>query len=163
MTLAAIRDREKWERHFAMIRKRVTSPFRRSRKSIPIFVMGKQRSGTTMLMHTFHRHPGMLVFDEHRSNEAFVNYQIRSIDRIRNLTEKARFAAVCFKPICDCHRIKELYSNFPSGRFIWIYRDYADAANSSLRKFAEPTRAIRLACTGQPGGGQETKLSSRVA
>lgn len=153
MRLTAIRDREKWERHLTILRKRVTSLFRHPCDSIPIFVLGKQRSGTSMLMRTFHRHPGMLVYDEHRSNEAYVDYRIRSIEVIRMLTDQARFAGVCFKPICDSHRINELHSEFPDGHCIWIYRDYRDVANSSLRKFDEPTRAIRLICTGQPGGG----------
>jgi hypothetical protein len=106
-----------------------------------------------MLMHAFHRHSDMLVFDEHRSNEAFVDFRIRSIDRIRDLTKQARFPGVCFKPICDSHRIRELHDEFPNGHCIWIYRDYRGVANSSLRKFGEPTRAIRPVCTGQTGGG----------
>jgi hypothetical protein len=116
-----------------------------------------------MLMHTFHQHPDILVFDEHACNEAFTNYRLRELDHIRKLIAQSRFQGVCFKPICDSHRVSELHSTFPTGHFIWLYRNYRDVANSSLRKFEDPTRAILLVCTGQSGGGWFQDGVSRLA
>lgn len=106
-----------------------------------------------MLMYAFHRHPDVLVFDEHKSSKAFQDYRIRSNDEVRNLLGESRFPTVCFKPICDSHRIGDLLGAFPDCQIIWIYRDFGDVSNSTLRKFDAPTRAIRLICTNQTGGG----------
>lgn len=153
MNLTAIRNPDNWQRRASVLRKQWTGAFRKPCDSRAVFVLGKQRSGTTMLMHAFHRHPDMLVFDEHLNNKAFDEHRLRSLDVIHDLVEQSRFAGVCFKPICDSHRIGELRDAFPDGRFIWMYRDYRDVAASSLRKFEHSVRAIRLVCTGRKGGG----------
>jgi hypothetical protein len=116
-------------------------------------VMGKQRSGTTMLMRAFHRHADLLVYDEHPNSAAFFDYRIRSLATVKELLDRARFPAVSFKAICDSHLINDFNREFPSGRFLWCYRDYRDVANSNLRKFPYATRAIHLVCTNQSGGG----------
>lgn len=153
MKLSSLRDSERWERRLSVINKRAKRLFRAPCKSRPVFLLGKQRSGTTMLMHAFHRHPDLLVFDEHLNNAAFEDHRLRSPAVIRELVDQARFPVVCFKPICDSHKLLSLSQEFPNGHFIWLYRDYRDVANSTIRKFGAATRAIRLVCTGQPGGG----------
>lgn len=153
MKLSAVANRKGWERRLAVARKQIMQPVRRPCTSTPVFVLGKQRSGTSMLMFVFHRHPDTLVFDEHKGNAAFNRYRLRGTDDIRRVVEKSRYPFVCFKPISDSHQILKLFQAFPDGHFIWLYRDYRDTANSSLRKFAGATRAIRLVCTGQQGGG----------
>lgn len=151
--LSALRNPDNWQRRASTLQKQFVGVFRHRCDSKPIFVLGKQRSGTTMLMHAFHRCPDVLVFDEHRDNKAFEQHRLRSFNVIRNLVEQSRFPAVCFKPICDSHRITDLIAAFPDAHCIWIYRDYRDVANSSLRKFETSVRAIRLVCTGKSGGG----------
>lgn len=164
MKLTALRDAAKWERRLAVIQKRVLQEFREPCISKPVFVLGKQRSGTGMLMRIFHRHSDLLVFDENRNNAAFEDFRLRDDDTIRLLVEQARFPAVCLKPVCDSQRIADLFDAFPYGHFVWMYRDYRDVANSSLRKFGSATRAVRLACLGQPGGGWfQEGLSPAVA
>ncbi len=153
MKLAGLKDTDRLERYFSRQRKSLSQVFRRSCGSKPIFVLGMQRSGTTMLMYAFHRHPQTLVFDEHRSNRVYKDHRLRSFDIVQSFIDKAKFPAVCFKPICDSHLVKVMNDAFPNAHFIWAYRDYKDVANSSMRKFDTPTRAVRLVCTGQPGGG----------
>ena len=153
MNLATLRDGQKRDRYFSILWKSALNRVRPPRDSKQIFVFGKQRSGTSMLMYAFHRHPGMMVYDEHRSNQAFDNFRMRSFDVVHELIRKSSFPAVCFKPICDSHRSAEFAANFPGAHFIWLYRDFRDVANSSLRKFDHPTRAIKLICEGKPGGG----------
>lgn len=153
MRLDALKDPERWERRALMLQKQVQRSFRPPCDAKAVFVLGRQRSGTTMLMRVFHRHPDMLVVDEHHDNSAFLDYRIRSADTVAALLADARFPAVCLKPICDSHRLRDLRRDFPDGHFIWLYRDFRDVANSSLRKFDGATRAVRLVCTGRPGGG----------
>jgi hypothetical protein len=153
MKLAALKDPEKWRRRIAITKKRIAHVFRSECDSKPIFVLGKQRSGTSMLMHAFHRHGDMLVFDEHQCNDAFRDFRLRDLPTIQTILDRARFPAVCFKPISDSHNIVEIHSQFTECEIIWLYRNFKDVANSSLRKFDDPLRAIRLVSTNQIGGG----------
>lgn len=121
--------------------------------AIPIFVMGAQRSGTTMLMDVLHLRPDTRGFSESQHSSAFRDFQLRSPTRIAKIIEDSRAPFVCFKPIADSHRILDLRDAFTHAYFVWIYRQYLDVANSRLRKFDNPTRAIRLVCQGLPGGG----------
>lgn len=153
MPIRSLLDSDKRAAYFGNYWKRLRHALSGPAASRPVFLFGKQRSGTSMLMYAFHRHPGMLVFDEHRHNAAFENYRIRSHAAIRALVETSPLKAVCFKPICDSHLIADFAAAFPDARHLWIYRHYRDVSNSSLRKFNAPTRAIRLICNDQPGGG----------
>lgn len=153
MNLTTLKKRKAWERRIATLRKSVLQRIRPNCSSKPVFVLGKQRSGTSMLMFIFHRHSDTLVFDEHKNNAAFENFRLRDIGCILKIVENARFHTVCFKPISDSHLIELLHEAFPDGQFVWLYRDFKDTANSSLRKFTEATRAIKLVCRGEPGGG----------
>ncbi len=153
MKLYALKDPERWERRLLILQKQVQRKFRPACEARAVFVLGRQRSGTTMLMRAFHRHPDMLVVDEHHDSPVFRDYRIRSADTVRALLAEAHFPAVALKPICDSHRIRDLRRDFPDGHLIWLYRDFRDVANSSLRKFDGATRAVRLVCTGRPGGG----------
>lgn len=163
MRLKSIKDAEERERYFSILSKQLTQLFRKRCDSTPVFVLGKQRSGTSMMMRAFHRHPDTLVYDEHRDSVAFSDYRLRSLECVKKLTDRARYPTVCYKPICDSHLISGLHRMFPEGHFIWAYRDFRDVANSSLRKFEHATRAIRLVCTNQPGGGWfQEGVSGRV-
>jgi hypothetical protein len=151
--LAGLKDAQKRDRYISMLRKNILEAVCAQRDSKAIFVFGNQRSGTSMLMVAFHRHPDIIVYDEHRDNKAFHNYRIKSFEKINEIVMQSSFPAVCFKPICDSHLISEFQANIPAAHFIWIYRDFRDVANSTLRKFANATRAIILICEGKPGGG----------
>ena len=164
MRWQSILDADIRAKYVAIGRKAVVQRLRRPCVSRPVFVLGKQRSGTSMLMFCFHRHPDVLVFDEHRNNQAFEAFRLREADEIRELLQEARLPFLCFKPICDSHHVGRLLQDFPDAHCIWIYRDFRDVAHSSLRKFEAPTRAIRLVCKGEDGGGWfQEGLSPAVA
>ena len=121
--------------------------------SIPIFILGSQRSGSTMLIDIMHLRSDTQSHSEARNNSAFVNYQLRDLEEVKKLIQGSPARFVCFKPIADSHKVFELRDAFPNSYIIWLYRQYEDVANSRLRKFAAPTRAIKLVCKDLPGGG----------
>lgn len=153
MNISSLTDLDKWQRHLAMLRKRASQPFRQECDSAPVFLMGKQRCGAKLLIEAFQRHPDILVFTEHSNNQAFIDYRLRDINQILHLTREARFPTVCFTVFCDSHKLRELYSTIPSGRYIWMYNNFTDSASATFQDLDAPTRAIKLACTNQPGGG----------
>jgi hypothetical protein len=104
--------------------------------SVPIFVFGRQRSGTTMLMRVFEQSYFSKVYGE-TDPRAFTDYQIHDLKIIERLIEKSPFRYSVFKPLCDSYRVLEFIRIFPSGKFIWMYRNYRDNVNSSMRKFPD--------------------------
>ncbi len=153
MKLEKLRNKQFRDKHFSRITKKLKWFAIKPVESTPVFLFGIQRSGTTMLMHCLELHPDTEIFDEADNNEAFFDYCIRNYETLNALITRSKAPFVCFKPIADSHLIMEFIEQFPSGKFIWAYRDYKDVANSFLRKFAHATRAIKLVCLNQEGGG----------
>ena len=65
-----------------------------------------------------------------------------------------------FKPNSDDVRfapalaiIRALLAGFPGAHCLWMYRDYRDVANSSIRKFTTATGAVRRLCNGESAEG----------
>jgi hypothetical protein len=153
MNPLSIFNAQKRGRLAAKIGKTFRQTFSAPVETAPVFILGIQRSGTTMLMFAFHLHPEIAVYDESRSSKAFIDYRLRSMETIENLISDSPFPIACFKPLADSHLTAQLLERFPSARVIWALRDYHDMANSFLKKFPHATRAIRLVCSGQEGGG----------
>ena len=154
MKLETLRDPQRRAVHVEGIVKKLRRRFAAPcPTSVPVFVFGMQRSGTSMLMNVLHLRRDTEVYDENKESRAFVRHRLRDLNTIKQLISDSRASYVCFKPIADSHRIDELLEQFPDSRAIWIYRDYKDVANSRLRKFSNVNRAIRLVCQGLPGGG----------
>ncbi len=153
MRFRSLLDAQKRNAFMAKIKKDASYPFRRPVVARPIFIFGRQRSGTSMLMYCFHLHPDTIVFDEHRDSPFFHQYQLRSLDLVSDYLQASPAPFVCIKPICDSHRVMEFIHRFPQGAHLWMYRHYKASARSSLVKFRNPTRAIRLVCEGKSGGG----------
>lgn len=153
MRLLNLLDRGKRARGLSIVRKAVGRAFKRPVPSVPVFVFGKQRSGTTMMMDVFHARRDTEVFDERAASRAFVDYRIRGFDVVARLVERSKAPFVCFKPLADSHQSHEFAIRFPEARLLWIYRDYVDSALSGMKKWPDGRRAIRLVSTGQSGGG----------
>jgi len=153
MNPLAIFDPQKRSRLTAKAKKAFRQTLSSPIETIPVFVLGIQRSGTTMLMFAFHLHPEIAVYDESRESNAFLDFRLRSMETTEKLISASPFPVACFKPLADSHLTAQLLERFPSAHFIWALRDYHDVANSFLRKFPHATRAIRLICNEQEGGG----------
>ncbi|MEX2339165.1 MAG: hypothetical protein WD609_11415, partial [Aquisalimonadaceae bacterium] len=153
MRLRSLLDRQKRGALFSELQKGIRYPFRGLQETTPVFIFGRQRSGTSMLMFAFHMHPDTVVFDEHRNSIVFKDYQVRNFQIVHDAIHAAKTPFACFKPICDSHRIEEFRHEFPKSRLLWAFRHYKAAARSALERFGEATRAVRLVCTGRRGGG----------
>jgi hypothetical protein len=140
MNAADLADFAKLERSAArraqmmgrFVRQWVTRP--EGARSSPVFVLGAQRSGTTMLIDTLRLSPEVWVHPE-KSNIAYRAFRLRSPETIRRLTALTPATAVIFKPLCDAHLADRILEEHPRGRGIWMYRRWADVANSAVAKW----------------------------
>ncbi|MDH5571578.1 MAG: sulfotransferase [Gammaproteobacteria bacterium] len=140
-------------RYLAKLKKKLWSISGRHNKTMPLFVAGLQRSGTTMLMNVFHLHPEIDVYDESHDSKVFKDFRVKNLQILDDTIKQSHFPFACYKVICDSHILNSFIESFPHAKIIWVYRDAADNAESRLRKFPQGTRAIRLVAQNKPGGG----------
>jgi hypothetical protein len=98
----------------------------------PVFVVGCQRSGTTMFLRVLNRSPSVAVFEETNARAYSEGWRLRSDDHLRYLIHRTNTNIVAFKPLNDAQRVDRLLASHLDSKAIWIYRDYADVANSMV-------------------------------
>lgn len=161
MQFSSLQNPERRRKHLSRWTKKLRRLFAGPVESTPVFVVGKQRSGTTMLMIVLELHPDTEIYDEAHDSAAFDRYCLRPDARIQKLVERSRAPFVCFKPLMDSHRVPELLTTFPNGRVVWMARDPRDVANSTLRKFAGSNDRVRAFCEGrEPDNGIAREVSA---
>lgn len=104
--------------------------------SVPVYVVGLQRSGTNMLMRGLDEAPETEVRNEN-DRAVFERFRVRSTQVLRRTIVSSRQQFVFFKPICDSHqldRFLDLEGVVP-GRGLWVYRDVDARARSEVSKF----------------------------
>jgi len=130
-----------------------------SDETMPVFIIGAQRSGTSMLGQCLGRSPAIENTGE-TDPRAFSDFFLRSDDTIAHLIEKTPYRMVIFKPLKDSYRVEELLALNPRSKAIWAYRNYADRINSAVRQFGRHPLDVFLQFTeGRSVAWQLTGLS----
>ncbi len=105
------------------------------------FIVGSQRSGTTLLRLSLNSHPDLIVYDEY---DAYERLALRKFPQRRLLG---------FKIPIWTHRYHFLMERYPNSKFIFLKRDIKGVAASMLSlKFEEIdwTRKCRIDRVGEP-------------
>lgn len=100
-----------------------------------VYILGAQRSGTTMLIQCLEQSMEFEVYGE--SSEAMVRYRIRSDDYIRQTVKASHHRFVVFKPLTDSHRAQDFLDLVSGSSVIWAFRRVEDRVNSSVAKFGD--------------------------
>jgi len=123
--------------------------------AVPVYVVGLQRSGTSMLMRGLDASPAVAVYSEGHP-AAFERFRLRPLPQVRELVEHCGQGFVVFKPLCDSHRVAELLDGMgaPSpGRAIWMYRSVDGRVRSSVGLFGRSNLEVLTELAG--GGGRD--------
>jgi sulfotransferase family protein len=102
----------------------------------PVFVLGMQRSGTRLPLTVLDSSPEAIVYSEGDSR-AFDGMFLKPRAKIDALLRKSPFLITVLKPICESHRGPEFLDEYSGARIVWIFRHYADVANSAAVKFTD--------------------------
>jgi len=140
--LTSDRIRRTLGRRFRRLGKLVTGLVSGSGDSLPAiaWIMGCQRSGTTMLLDVFDRDLRVRAF---RDVGALTtaggagSIRLNPLDEVEAEFRRTRSPFAVAKPLADSHRARVLLDRFPHSRIIWMYRDFRDVASSDLRYFGE--------------------------
>lgn len=140
-------------RAVARVEKKLLGFARSTQLKAPVFIVGLQRSGTTMLMDIFHLHPETDVYDEARDSKVFLDFRIRGLDTLRRVIDDSHYGFPCFKIIADSHILPSIIDGLADATVLWMYREPGPNAASRLVKFPAGTAAIRAVCESRQGGG----------
>jgi len=103
-----------------------------------VFIVGCQRSGTTLLTHIFERDRDSRVFGEWSrlsSQDADEGLRLNSLDDVGRTFSQVKFPLIVAKPLVESQRIRELLGCFGNSTALWLFRHYSDVASSNLAEF----------------------------
>lgn len=102
-----------------------------------VFIIGCQRSGTTMIYDIFTKDLDTKTYDEFSKLSSMDKYKIRlnPLDLVKKEIQKVKSSFVIIKPLVESQNILNLLKNFYGSKAIWMYRNYQDVASSNLKKF----------------------------
>lgn len=118
---------------------------------VAVFISGCQRSGTKMLLRTLDQSPQVWTHDHRRRDLAYRGgpdpaYQISAagsmarlapIETLSELTHCRQAPVVAFHSLADSQWMDRILRSLPEARAIWIYRRYADVANSAVQLWGD--------------------------
>lgn len=107
--------------------------------SVPIFLVGCGRSGTSMFIWQLEKSWQIKLYNEDHP-AAFAEYRLRDFGVVAHLVEESKAPFTLFKPILDTVQTMALLNHFPGSKAIFAFRHYTDVINSSLKKFGTYNR-----------------------
>ncbi len=117
-----------------------------------VFVVGCQRSGTTMLMSSFERDFQTKLYGETGLSPQN-SRRLKPYDEIARISAKDKAPLIISKPLVESQNILKLLAYFPNSKAIWMYRHYKDVANSVSHRFSINTTMKNLRSIVQGEGG----------
>ena len=114
--------------------------FRPGTKKEVLFIVGAQRSGTSMIHHLFRLDWDAVTYDELSPlcrMEGDEPLRWKPLDIVQDRIEADRAPFVVCKPLVEAQRLPEILDTFPGAKAIWMYRDFRDVVSSSLKYFGE--------------------------
>jgi hypothetical protein len=136
--LRALSGSGRWAR---LIAKAGLHLFRRRRpldqKSL-LFILGCQRSGTTLMTRIFERDWDAWVFPENSrlsSDDAELRLRLNELGKVKAALAAANCPFLVAKPLVESQQARRLLEYFPHARVLWLYRHYHDVVASDLSWF----------------------------
>lgn len=114
----------------------LTVPATRKKK---LFIIGCQRSGTTMMLRIFRKDLNAKVFGEFSKLSRHDPDKIRlnPLDQVKREIKKENAPLIVLKPLVETQHTKQLLKYFPDSKALWMYRHYKDVASSNLINFGQ--------------------------
>jgi hypothetical protein len=125
---------------FFRLRKRLSQRFRyRPGPDKPVlFVVGCQRSGTSMMHHLFRLDMDTVTYDEVSpisDQDPVEGLRLNPLDWVLERFRRDRAGFIVAKPLVESQNLPALLDHFPNSQAIWMYRHYQDVVISNLEFF----------------------------
>lgn len=109
-----------------------------SQESKILFIVGCQRSGTSLMNRIFTRDLRVSVYREASklsSKDAAEKIRLNPLNEVRQIISKNKALLIVAKPLVESQNVLELLKNFPNSKALWMYRNYRDVAKSNPQRF----------------------------
>lgn len=103
-----------------------------------LMIFGCQRSGTTLMTRMLEQDWSTKVFPEHSelsNQDQQDGLRLNPLDDVDRIISRIRFPFVVMKPLVETQNATRLLDHFADSYGLWMYRHYADVANSNLQRF----------------------------
>jgi hypothetical protein len=117
------------------------------------FIVGCQRSGTTMLNNAFDKDLRSKTYGEAGLAKGFgrgTPHRLLPYDEIFHVFSKEKAPLLIVKPLVESQNIVQLLDYFPNAKAIWVYRQYKDVARSGKKKFGNSPSHYNLRAVIDP-------------
>jgi hypothetical protein len=146
--------------------KRLRHRLRRTEPRTILFIVGCQRSGTTMLTKIFERDPASEVFGEFsRLAGEPQGIRLAPLPELESALARERASLLVLKPLVESQNVLRLLDHFPGSRALWMYRHYRDVAASNIARFGatNPLADLRPIVARHPHDWRSQGASAEVA
>ncbi len=142
--------REEQSFRWLRLRKRVFQFFRypAGRVKPVVFVVGCQRSGTSLMHHLLRLDWHTVTYDEESPLSAadpVEGLRWAPLPEVVRRISRDRAALVAAKPLVESQNLDRLLDAFPGSRALWMYRDFGAVARSNVKYFPPGTSHSDLA------------------
>lgn len=142
------RIRARIRRETKVIYWRIAQTHDRSQKLV--FIVGCQRSGTSMLLEMFERDLRSRTYGEFSSITERNSIRLKPLSDVREEFCKSREPLIVCKPLVESQRTTELLDYFSGSKALWAYRHYQDVVNSNTKKFDSQVESCRIIIENEP-------------
>lgn len=111
------------------------------------FIIGCQRSGTTLLLEVLDKDVQVKAFPEKSklsSLDSERHIRLNPLDMVAEAIHKEPARLIVLKPLVETQNANQLLDFFPHAKAIWVYRHYRDVASSNLKRFGEDRGLLNL-------------------
>ena len=115
--------------------------FFRGKKQI-VFILGCQRSGTTICQNVFRDKAKFEVYGEGSRLAMTPEWRLRPSADIERLARGSRRKFLLFKPLNDSQLARDFLSQYEGLKIIWLCRSMSDTVNSAVRKWGAAQKDI---------------------
>ncbi len=103
--------------------------------NVIVSIVGCQRSGTGMLLNVFNKDFRTIVFGEGDKRVTNGRLRLKPYHEVNNVIKRYRAPIAIIKPLVESQNIIQLLDYFRGSKAIYMYRNFRDVANSSIKKW----------------------------
>ena len=127
-----------------------------------VFILGCQRSGTSMLGRVFEKDLRSTVLHEDSgiTLDPPNRLRLRPYPEVNEVLGSLRTPLVVAKPLVESQNAIELLENVPGSKAIWMFRHYMDSSQSNVKRFKRQVRNIKAIIDEESDNWRSERVSA---
>lgn len=129
-----------------------------------VFIVGCQRSGTTLLGRLFDKdwRTTVLQEDSPLTGNEESRLRLKPLSHIPELLDQFVTPLIVAKPLVESQHTDRLVEEVPRSYAIWMFRDFRDVVQSHLKKFQGQRSHVRKMCKPEGPDWRSERLSAEL-